>query len=206
VMRFFVPDPESSVISSRCVPRKGGTALTVILRDHVVTALHALPSRPDVHSDYFFWSGQAKYKSLTVSGNGKLHRLNDHLSLVDYENKPIKFHSHQLRDTFAVTHLLNGTSMEDFSQMLSHISVKITEKYYSPRVVHRDGHAIRALSHVVELDGRKVRLSLSGNIDEHFKSFKRCETLISHSVRCCCSHPSPGGTSLAIARWNPSVA
>jgi hypothetical protein len=35
-------------------------------------------------------------------------------------------------------------------------------------VVHRDGHAIRTLSHVVELDGRKVRLSLSGNIDEHF--------------------------------------
>jgi len=41
---------------------------------------------------------------------------------------------HQLRDTFAVTHLLNGTSMEDLSQMLSHSSVRITEKYYSPWV------------------------------------------------------------------------
>ena len=49
--------------------RKGGAALTVILPDHVVTALHALPSRPDVHTNYFFWSGQSKYKSLTGSGN-----------------------------------------------------------------------------------------------------------------------------------------
>ena len=49
--------------------RKGGAALTVILPDHVVTALHALPSRPDVHPNYFFWSGQSKYKSLTGSGN-----------------------------------------------------------------------------------------------------------------------------------------
>ena len=117
--------------------RKGGTALTVILPDHVVTALHALPSRPDVHPNYFFWSGQSKYKSLTGRWQRKLHRLNDHLSLVDYESKAMKFHSHQLRDTFAVTHLLNGTSMEDLSQMLSHSSVKITEKYYSPWVPER---------------------------------------------------------------------
>jgi integrase len=117
--------------------RKGGTALTVILPDQVVSALHALPSRPDVHPNYFFWSGQSKYKSLTGRWQRKLHRLNDHLLLVDYENKPMKFHSHQLRDTFAVTHLLNGTSMEDLSQMLSHRSVKITEKYYSPWVPER---------------------------------------------------------------------
>ncbi len=36
-------------------------------------------------------------------------------------------------------------------------------------LTHRDGHAIRTLNHVVELDGRKVRLSLSGTIDEHFQ-------------------------------------
>jgi hypothetical protein len=28
----------------------------------------------------------------------------------------MKFHSHQLRDAFVVTHLLNGTSMEDLSR------------------------------------------------------------------------------------------
>jgi integrase len=95
--------------------RKGGTPLTVILPDHVVVALHALPSRSDVHPDYFFWSGKSKYKSLTGRWQRKLHRLNEHLSLLDYEGKPMKFHSHQLRDTFAVTQLLNGTHMEDLS-------------------------------------------------------------------------------------------
>ena len=117
--------------------RKGGTPLTVILPDHVVAVLHDLPSRPDVHPDYFFWSGKSKYKSLTGRWQRKLHRLNDYLSLVDYQGKPMTFHSHQLRDTFAVTQLLSGTSMEDLSQMLSHSSVKITEKYYSPWVPER---------------------------------------------------------------------
>ena len=36
-------------------------------------------------------------------------------------------------------------------------------------LTQRDGHAIRTLNHVVEMDGHKVRLSLSGNIDEHFQ-------------------------------------
>jgi integrase/recombinase XerD len=117
--------------------KKTGADLTVILPDHVVAALHALPLRPDVDPKYFFWSGKSKYKSLTSRWQRKLHRLNDYLSLVDYQDKPMTFHSHQLRDTFAVSQLLSGTSMEDLSQMLSHSSVKITEKYYSPWVPER---------------------------------------------------------------------
>jgi len=117
--------------------RKSGAPLTVVLPDHVVAALNALPKRPDVDPDFFFWSGKSKYKSLTGRWQRKLHRLNDYLSMSDYEGKPMTFHSHQLRDTFAVSQLLNGTSMEDLSQMLSHTSVKITEKYYSPWVPER---------------------------------------------------------------------
>jgi hypothetical protein len=37
-----------------------------------------------------------------------------------------------LRDTFAVEHLLAGTSMQDLSKMLSHKTVRVTEKYYAP--------------------------------------------------------------------------
>lgn len=103
----------------------------------MVATLYNLPSRPDVHPDYFFWSGKSKYKSLTGRWQRKLHRLNNYLSLVDYEGKSMTFHSHQLRDTFAVTQLLSGTTIEDLSQMLSHASVKITEKYYSPWVPER---------------------------------------------------------------------
>jgi two-component system heavy metal sensor histidine kinase CusS len=36
-------------------------------------------------------------------------------------------------------------------------------------LVQRNDHTIRTLDHVVVLDGHKVRLSLSGNIDEHFE-------------------------------------
>ncbi len=36
-------------------------------------------------------------------------------------------------------------------------------------VVHKDGHTIRTLNHVVFLGGRRVRLSLSGATDEHFQ-------------------------------------
>jgi len=34
-------------------------------------------------------------------------------------------------------------------------------------LVQQDGHSVRTLDHVVTLDGRKMRLSLSGKIDEH---------------------------------------
>jgi two-component system, OmpR family, heavy metal sensor histidine kinase CusS len=36
-------------------------------------------------------------------------------------------------------------------------------------LVEIDGHTIRTLNHVVTLDGRRLRLSLSGKIDEHFE-------------------------------------
>lgn len=35
-------------------------------------------------------------------------------------------------------------------------------------VVYRDGHVIRTLNHVVVLEGRRVRLSIAGETDEHF--------------------------------------
>lgn len=36
-------------------------------------------------------------------------------------------------------------------------------------LIRRNGHAIRTLNHVVEFEGHKFRLSLSGTIDEHFE-------------------------------------
>jgi integrase/recombinase XerD len=117
--------------------QKGKTALTVIIPDHVITALTAPPRREDVHPNYFFWSGSSKHKSLTGRWQRKLERLNDYLSIAKDDGTPMKFHSHQVRDTFAVTQLLSGTSMQDLSKMLSHKSVKISEKYYSPWVPER---------------------------------------------------------------------
>jgi len=46
-------------------------------------------------------------------------------------------HSHQLRDTFSVDLLQRGVSLETVSQLLGHISIKTTQKHYSPWVKTR---------------------------------------------------------------------
>jgi integrase len=112
---------------------KSGKPLTVIVPDHVVQMLNDLHQRNTVGPRYFFWSGSCQIKSETGRWQRKLARLNKFLSLVDYDKvapKPITFHSHMLRDTFAVESLRAGVLLEDVSDMLGHESVAITEKYY----------------------------------------------------------------------------
>jgi site-specific recombinase XerD len=46
-------------------------------------------------------------------------------------------HSHQLRDTFAVSLLQKGIPMEEVSKLLGHTSIKTTEKHYAPWVTAR---------------------------------------------------------------------
>jgi integrase/recombinase XerD len=46
-------------------------------------------------------------------------------------------HSHQLRDTFAVSLLQKGVPMEEVSKLLGHTSIRTTEKHYSPWVTAR---------------------------------------------------------------------
>ncbi len=46
-------------------------------------------------------------------------------------------HSHQLRDTFAVSLLQKGVPMEEVSKLLGHTSIKTTEKHYAPWVTAR---------------------------------------------------------------------
>jgi integrase len=137
---------------------KSGAKHTVILPDHVVDALKNLPRRDTVDPRYFFWSGKSELKSLTGQWQQKLGRLNAYLSLVDYDGKPLRFHSHQLRDTFAVEHLLAGTSMEDLSKMLSHKSIRITERYYAPWVPQRQVQLEEKMIAALERMGAKVSL------------------------------------------------
>jgi hypothetical protein len=82
--------------------QKGKTPLTVIIPDHVITALNALPLREDVHPNYFFWNGNSKHKSLTGRWQRKLERLNDYLSLRRDDGTPL--------DQYPGEHFLMGTA------------------------------------------------------------------------------------------------
>lgn len=47
------------------------------------------------------------------------------------------FHTHMLRDTFAVELLLQGVPLDEVPKLLTHTSVGVTETHYSPWVKAR---------------------------------------------------------------------
>jgi integrase len=106
--------------------------------DQVIAALAELQPRKHVHPDYFFWSGKAKYKSLVGLWEARIQAYNDgFLSFRDEDGQPMRFHSHMLRDTFAVEMLLAERTMEEVSRWLTHDSPETTRKHYNPFVERR---------------------------------------------------------------------
>jgi integrase len=80
---------------------------------------------------------------------------------VDCEGRPLQFHSHQLRDTFAVEHLLARTSMQDLSKMLGHKTMRVTEKYYAPWVPERQAQLEEKMTEALKKMGVSVSLNAS---------------------------------------------
>jgi integrase len=63
--------------------------------------------------------------------------MNKYVSFKDDHGEPMSFHSHMLRDTFAVELLLAGVALEKVSKLLGHKSIRVTEKHYAPWVRSR---------------------------------------------------------------------
>jgi integrase/recombinase XerD len=108
------------------------------LPQSVIDAFNAIPVQPHVRDGYYFWSVSCEDEdNLTIVWTERIRRLKKYLVLKDEDGNLIDFHSHMLRDTFAVDLLMHGMPLEDVSYLLTHDSVKMTEKYYAPWVSKR---------------------------------------------------------------------
>jgi len=107
---------------------------------HVATALRDLsPDRPKFKPTHFLWSVgmTADGKRLRAKWVNIITAMNRHLDFKDEEGQPMNFHSHMLRDTFAVELLLDGMAIEDVSKLLTHTSIQTTQRHYAPWVKPR---------------------------------------------------------------------
>jgi integrase len=110
------------------------------IADAVAAELAALPeSRPNFRKGYFLWlDGRSTVESLESFWDHRIiGPLNSYLRLFDERGKPMWFHSHMLRDTYAVELLLQGMDIVEVAKLLTHTSVKVTEKHYAPWVKSR---------------------------------------------------------------------
>ena len=95
--------------------------VSIRLPQDVADRLHATKT----NGGYYFVSGSRKLETVANNWRRKLDRL---YLIARVENG----HAHRFRDTFAVEHLLAGSSMEDVQKLLGHKSIKTTEKHYAP--------------------------------------------------------------------------
>ena len=103
--------------------QKTGTPVYVPLPPAAVEALGKLSG----DTEYFFTSGKAKPQTARANWSR-------YLDTVFEAAKVHGAHSHRFRDTFAVSLLEAGVSIENVSVLLGHSSVRITERHYKPWV------------------------------------------------------------------------
>jgi integrase/recombinase XerD len=107
--------------------QKTGVPVHCVLPAFVIRELEAAPKSSDA---YFFWTGKSKLHSAIGKWQRRLQNL---FMLAEVKGG----HAHRFRDTFAVELLLAGVPLERVSVLLSHQSIRITERHYSPWVRSR---------------------------------------------------------------------
>lgn len=98
--------------------QKTGVPVRVPLPDFVIDALRNIGK-----GERFFWSGVGNPKSCVADWQRSLSRLG--------KIAGVKFHAHQLRDSFAASLLSRGVPLESVVALLGN-SVKVCERHYAP--------------------------------------------------------------------------
>jgi len=126
-------------ISSRRIKlytAKTGAHVSMLLPQFVVDSLLLVKS---TNPKYFFWSGQSKMEAAVSVWRKRLAEI--------FEDAKIDGHSHQFRDTFAVSMLASGVSLEHVASLLGN-SVKVVQKHYAPWETKRQDALDDAVSKV----------------------------------------------------------
>jgi integrase/recombinase XerD len=109
--------------------QKTGTPVYCPLPPHVVERMTTVKNDND---QFFFYDGTSQRQSMVKSWDRVFQK-------VFATAKPAinGGHPHRFRDTFAVSLLLKGVSIEIVSKLLGHSSIKVTERHYAPWVKAR---------------------------------------------------------------------
>ncbi len=109
--------------------QKTGTPVYCPLPPVVVERLTAV--RND-NKQFFFYDGTSQRQSMVKSWDRVFQKV-----FATAKPAITGGHPHRFRDTFAVSLLLKGVSIEIVSKLLGHSSIKVTERHYAPWVKAR---------------------------------------------------------------------
>ena len=105
--------------------QKTGTPVWLPVPHAVVEQLQNIKT----FGNYFFWSGNGLPKSAVSDWQRTLGKV--------FKAAGVKGHAHRFRDTFSVSLLQSGVSLETVSVLLGHSNSRITAKHYNPWVKSR---------------------------------------------------------------------